>query len=52
MISNVTEAVVEEVIAWQVLPIVYLDGLSIKVRHNKPVINKTIYIAVGLHVTG
>jgi transposase-like protein len=58
LISKVTEAVVDEVIAWQarpldsVYPIVYLDGLSIKVRHNKQVINKTIYLALGLNVAG
>ena len=58
LISKVTEAVVDEVIAWQarpldsVYPIVYLDGLSIKVRHNKQVINKTIYLALGLNLAG
>jgi transposase-like protein len=58
LISKVTEAVVDEVIAWQarpldsVYPIVYLDGLSIKVRHNKQVIIKTIYLALGLNVAG
>jgi transposase-like protein len=58
LISKVTEAVVDEVIAWQARPldsvyaIVYLDGLSIKVRHNKQVINKTIYLALGLNMAG
>lgn len=58
LISKVTEAVIDEVIAWQarpldsVYPIVYLDGLSIKVRHNKQVINKTIYLALGLNLGG
>lgn len=58
LISKVTEAVIDEVIAWQarpldsVYPIVYLDGLSIKVRHNKQVINKTIYLALGLNLAG
>lgn len=33
-------------------PIVYLDGLSVKVRHNKQVINKTIYLALGLNTAG
>lgn len=58
LISKVTEAVVDEVIAWQARPldsvyaIVYLDGLSIKVRHNKQVVNKTIYLALGLNMAG
>ena len=55
LISKVTESVIDDVIAWQarpldsVYPIVYLDGLSVKVRHNKQVINKTIYLALGLN---
>ena len=58
LISKVTEAVIDEVIAWQArpldrcYPILYLDGLSIKVRHNKQVINKTIYLALGLNTAG
>src|SRR5210317_641634 len=58
LISKVTEAVIDEVIAWQArpldgcYPIVYLDGLSVKIRHNKQVINKTIYLALGLNVAG
>ena len=58
LISKVTEAVMDEVIAWQarpldsVYPIVYLDGLSVKIRHNKQVTNKTIYLALGLNTAG
>ena len=58
LISKVTESVIDDVIAWQarpldsVYPIVYLDGLSVKVRHNKQVINKTIYLALGLNTAG
>ena len=58
LISKVTEAVMDEVIAWQarpldsVYPIVYLDGLSVKIRHNKQVTNKTIHLALGLNTAG
>ena len=58
LISKVTDSVIDDVIAWQarpldsVYPIVYLDGLSVKVRHNKQVINKTIYLALGLNTAG
>ena len=58
LISKVTDAVIDEVIAWQArpldacYPIVYLDGLSVKIRHNKQVINKTIYLALGLNLAG
>ena len=58
LISNVTEAVLERVVEWQhrplesVYPIVYLDGLVIKVRENKRVINKTVYLALGIDMEG
>jgi len=51
LISKVTEAVMDEVVQWQnrpldpIYPIVYLDGIVIKVRHNKQIINKSIYLA-------
>jgi putative transposase len=32
--------------------IVWLDGIVFKVRHNGKVINKTIYLAVGLNTKG
>ena len=58
LISKVTEAVMDEVIAWQARPldsvyqIVYLDALSVKIRHNKQVTNKTIHLALGLNTAG
>src|SRR6202142_1112482 len=56
LISRVTSAVAEDVIAWQtraleaVYPIVYLDALVVKVRDQGVVRNKAVYIALG--VTG
>ena len=58
LISKVTEAVIEQVHQWQsrpldtVYPIVYLDGLVVKVRQDKQVINKTIYLALGINMDG
>jgi putative transposase len=58
LISKVTDAVLEEVTAWQarpldtVYPIVYLDGLVVKVRQDKQVLNKTIYMALGVNLDG
>lgn len=58
LISKVTEAVIEQVREWQsrpldsVYPIVYLDGLVVKVRQDKQVINKTIYLALGINMDG
>jgi putative transposase len=58
LISNVTEAVVDEVKAWQsrpldeVIPILYLDALFVKVRDNGHVQNKAIYVAIGVNLEG
>jgi putative transposase len=49
-VSNITEAVMDEVRQWQsrpldaVYPIVYVDCLVVKVRENQRVINKALYL--------
>ncbi len=54
-ISNVTDRITEDIVAWQNRPlddvymIVWLDGIVFKVRENSKVIHKTIYVAVGLN---
>jgi transposase-like protein len=58
LISKVTDAVLEQVVEWQsrpldaVYPIVYLDCIVVKVRQNKQVINKAIYLALGVNIEG
>ena len=57
-ISRITDAVTADIIAWQNRPlepvylIVWMDGIVFKVREGSKVINKTIYIAVGLRRDG
>lgn len=57
-ISRITEMVSGDIIAWQNRPlepvylIVWMDGIVFKVRENSKVINKTVYIAVGLRRDG
>ena len=57
-ISNITDAVLEEVKAWQarplepVYPIVYLDALIVKVKESHAVRNKAAHIAVGVDSDG
>ncbi len=57
-ISRITDAVTNDIVAWQNRPlepvylIVWMDGIVFKVRENSKVINKTIYIAVGLRRDG
>jgi putative transposase len=58
LISRVTDAVVEELVAWQkrpldaVWPILYLDALVIKVRDQGVVKNKSVYVALGISADG
>lgn len=57
-ISKITDAVLEEVTAWQsrpleeIYPIVYLDALVVKVRDGHQVRNKHAHIAVGVDLDG
>ncbi len=57
-ISRITDRISNDIIAWQNRPlepvylIVWMDGIVFKVRENSKVINKTIYIAVGLNRDG
>jgi putative transposase len=58
VISNVTDAVIDEVNAWQnrpldsIYPIVFLDCIVVKVHQDKRVINKAIYLALGITEDG
>ncbi len=58
LVSAVTEAVIDEVQAWQarplepIWPIVYLDALVIKVRDGGVVSNKSAYLALGINADG
>ena len=58
LISSVTDAVMDEVKAWQsrpleaVYPIVYLDCIHAKVRDSGMVRAKAVYLAIGIDMTG
>lgn len=58
LISKVTNAVLEHVVEWQsrplddIYPIVYLDCIVVKVRQDRQVINKAIYLALGVNMEG
>src|SRR5499427_10242984 len=58
LISNATEAVIEEVKQWQnrpleqLYPIVYLDALMVKVRDEGHIQNKAIYVVLGVNLEG
>jgi putative transposase len=58
LISSVTDAVLEEVEAWQsrpldaLYPVLYLDALQVKVRDGAHVRNQAIYLAIGINPQG
>jgi putative transposase len=58
LISTVTDAVIDEVRAWQnrplesVYPILYLDALMVKIRDGAHVVNKAIYLVIGVNLEG
>jgi putative transposase len=58
LISEVTDAVADEVKTWQSRPldpiygIVYLDALYVKMRHEGRVENRAVYVAIGVDLDG
>lgn len=58
LISDVTNAVMEDVKEWQnrpleaVYPIVYFDAIVIKCREDGTTLNKSVYLALGVNMEG
>jgi putative transposase len=58
LISSVTDAVQEEVRAWQnrpleaLYPILYMDALYVKMRENGRVENRAVHVAIGVNMEG
>ena len=58
LISTVTNAVKEQVTEWQnrqlgvLYPIVNMDFIVVKVRQNGSVINKAVFLALGINTDG
>lgn len=58
LISRVTDSVKERVLEWQnrpldaVYPIVYLDCIVVKVRQDGRIINKSVFVALGVNLEG
>lgn len=54
LISKVTDAVIDEVRSWQsrplesIYPVVYFDCLMVKIRDGAHVLNKAVYLAIGI----
>lgn len=58
LISEVTDGVLEEVRAWQtrplepLYPIVFMDALIVKIRHEGRVENRAVHVAIGMDLQG
>ena len=58
LISNITDVVVDEIKAWQsrpleeVYPILYVDGIRLRIKDNGVVTTKVAYLAIGVDVEG
>ncbi len=58
LISSVTDKVMEDIKAWQtrplarLYPILYLDAVRVKVRDNGHIVNKAVYLALGVGLDG
>jgi transposase-like protein len=57
-VSNITNALIDSIKEWQNRPlekvyfVVWMDGISIKIRHNGKIVSKTIYLVIGLTQEG
>lgn len=58
LIAQITDAVLDEARTWQsrpleaIYPIVWLDGIVIKVQQHKQVINKSAHVVLGVNLRG
>jgi transposase-like protein len=58
LVSQVTESVLESVIEWQhrpldaIYPVIYMDCIYLKIRQDKQIINKAVYLVLGINLHG
>jgi len=58
IISKVAKAIIEQVTEWKsrpldtIYPFIYLDCIVVKIRQNKRVINKAVFLALGVNMDG
>lgn len=57
-VSNVTNRLIDQIKQWQIRPlesvyfVVWMDGICLKIRTNGKIINKTIFLVIGLNNMG
>jgi len=58
LVSKITDSVLPQLRAWQdrpldaIYPIMYLDAIVVKVREDHTVVNRPVYVAMGIDVDG
>lgn len=58
LVSHVTDSVIEDVRQWQsrpldsLYPVVFMDGIVLKVRDGQRITNRTIHVALGINLQG
>jgi transposase-like protein len=58
LISRVINAVIDKVVEWQsrpldpIYPIIYLDCIVVKIRQDKRVNNRSVFLALGINTDG
>ena len=58
LIGTVTGRIINEAIQWQnrpldaIYPVVFMDCIVVKVRDNQPKVNKVIFVALGINLSG
>lgn len=58
LVSHITESVIEDVRQWQnrpldsIYPIVFMDGIVVKIRDGQRIVNKSIHIVLGINLQG
>lgn len=58
VISDITDGVIETAKEWQsrgldkVYPVVFIDCIIVKVKQDKRIINKAVYVAIGINTLG
>lgn len=58
LISHITNTVHEDVTAWrnrpieELYPIIFFDAIRVKIRDSGKVINKAVYLALGINIDG
>ena len=58
LVSHITDSIMEDVRQWQtrplesLYPVIFMDGIVVKVRDGQRIVNKTVHIVLGINLLG